>query len=89
MGHYNLALMKVALDRGTRTVQVPALSLRFHCFLQGIAERPLPCNYNFLEFVCAFHGANAGSSPARDDIVQRLAIESSRLGLPNISSVFH
>jgi hypothetical protein len=27
--------MKVDLDRGTRTVQVPGLSLRFHRFLTG------------------------------------------------------
>jgi hypothetical protein len=38
---------------GTRTVQVPRLPLRFYCFLTGIAERPLPCNYNILQFVCA------------------------------------
>jgi hypothetical protein len=23
------------------------------CSLQGIAERPLPCNYNVIQFVCA------------------------------------
>src|SRR5215510_10677206 len=39
--------MKVDLARGTRTVQVPRLSLCFHRFLTG---RPLPCNYNVLEF---------------------------------------
>jgi hypothetical protein len=34
------------------------------CSLQGIAERPLPCNYNVIQFVCApFHGGNTGSNP--------------------------
>jgi hypothetical protein len=28
--------------------------------LQGIAERPLPCNYNVIPLVCALPGANAG-----------------------------
>jgi len=26
--------------------------------LQGIAERPLPCNYNVIQSVSAFHGGN-------------------------------
>jgi hypothetical protein len=34
--------------------------------LQGIAERPLPCNYNVIQFVCAFHGGNTGSNPVGD-----------------------
>jgi hypothetical protein len=33
---------------------------------QGIAERPLPCNYNMIQFVCAFHGGNTGSNPVGD-----------------------
>jgi hypothetical protein len=35
-------------------------------FLQGIAERPLPCNYNAIQFVSAFHGGNTGSNPVGD-----------------------
>src|SRR6266849_9314866 len=31
------------------------------CSLQGIAERPLPCNYNVI-----FHGGNTGSNPVGD-----------------------
>jgi hypothetical protein len=34
--------------------------------LQGIAERPLPCNYNMIQFVSAFHGGNTGSNPVGD-----------------------
>src|SRR6266849_6005201 len=34
--------------------------------LQGIAERPLPCNYNVIQFVSAFHGGNTGSNPVGD-----------------------
>jgi hypothetical protein len=33
--------------------------------LQGIAERPLPCSYNVIQFVC-FHGGNTGSNPVGD-----------------------
>ena len=32
--------------------------------LQGIAERPLPCNYNVIQPV--FHGGNTGSNPVGD-----------------------
>jgi len=31
--------------------------------IQGITERPLPCNYNIVEF---FHGGNTGSNPLGD-----------------------
>ncbi len=31
------------------------------CSLQGVAERPLPCNYNVI-----FHGGNTGSNPVGD-----------------------
>src|SRR5258708_37918803 len=31
------------------------------CSLQGVAERPLPCNYNVI-----FHSGNTGSKPAED-----------------------
>ena len=34
--------------------------------LQGIAERPLPCNYNVIQPVSAFHGGNTGSNPVGD-----------------------
>ena len=34
------------------------------CSLQGIAERPLPCNYNVIQSV--FHGGNTGSNPVGD-----------------------
>ncbi len=37
--------------------------------LQGIAERPLPCNYYGIPSVIAFHGADAGSNPAGDAIL--------------------
>ena len=33
------------------------------CSLQGIAERPLPCNYYVIEY---FHGGNTGSNPVGD-----------------------
>jgi len=36
------------------------------CSLQGIAERPLPCNYNVIQHVSAFHGGNTGSNPVGD-----------------------
>src|SRR5215470_15910393 len=42
--------------------------------LQGVALRPLPCNYNVLEFVGTFHGGNTGSNPVGDaKLFQRLA----------------
>src|SRR5258708_4439091 len=34
--------------------------------LQGVAERPLPCNYNVIQPVSAFHGGNTGSNPVGD-----------------------
>jgi hypothetical protein len=36
------------------------------CSLQGIAERPLPCKYNVIQPVNAFHGGNTGSNPVGD-----------------------
>src|SRR6267143_1444879 len=42
---YNQSLFHVALSRS----------------LQGVAERPLPCNYNVI-----FHGGNTGSNPVGD-----------------------
>src|SRR5262249_10825109 len=45
--------MKLDQDRGTRSVQIPRLSFPSYGFLKGIAVRPLPCNYNILQFVCA------------------------------------
>jgi hypothetical protein len=34
--------------------------------LQGIAERPLPCNYNVLEFVCALSWRKRGFKSHRE-----------------------
>src|SRR5712671_3481643 len=34
--------------------------------LQGIAERPLPCNYYVSRYDGAFHGGNTGSNPVGD-----------------------
>ncbi len=31
--------------------------------LQGIAERPLPCNYNVIQFVCALSRRCSNKSP--------------------------
>ena len=43
-----------AKTSGTRTVQPESSRLSVSsCSLQGIAERPLPCNYNVIQFVCA------------------------------------
>jgi len=36
------------------------------CSLQGAAERPLPCNYNVIQPVSAFHGGNTGSNSVGD-----------------------
>jgi hypothetical protein len=33
--------------------------------LQGIAERPLPCNYNVIQFVCALSRRKRGFKPRR------------------------
>jgi len=32
------------------------------CYLQGITVRPVPCNYNVIQSVSAFHGDDAGSN---------------------------
>jgi hypothetical protein len=45
--------------------QNPFLSIS-SCFLQGIAERPLPCNYNVIQFVCALSRRYTGSNPVGD-----------------------
>ena len=47
-GRYNVNLFHRVLSRS----------------LQGIAERPLPCNYNVIQF--GFHGGNTGSNPVGD-----------------------
>jgi hypothetical protein len=43
---------------------------RFLCipygYLQGIAVRPVPCNYNVIQHISAFHGGNTGSNPVGD-----------------------
>jgi hypothetical protein len=64
-----------------RTVQPKPVPWVSSCSLQGIAERPLPCNYNVIQFVWApFHGGNAGSNPVGDanrsfGMRQRLVVE--------------
>ena len=42
-----------AFFRGTRTVQRKPVPSVLNWFLQGIAERPLPCNYYVIDFVSA------------------------------------
>ena len=47
-GRYNVSLFHRVLSRS----------------LQGVALRPLPCNYNVIQ--CVFHGGNTGSNPVGD-----------------------
>src|SRR4029077_7672093 len=45
--------------------------------LQGIAERPLPCNYNVIQFVCALslrqHGFNLSGDTSKTQKLCRVA----------------
>jgi hypothetical protein len=40
--------------------------------LQGIAERPLPCNYNVIQFVCALSRRKRGFKSRRGRQINKL-----------------
>ncbi len=47
------------------------------CSLQGVALRPLPCNYNVIQSSAPFHGGNTGSNPVGDaNLINHLQIPS-------------
>jgi Transposase len=58
-------LLKTHDGRGTRTVQVPRLLSLPVASLQGIALRPLPCNYKVLGLVCALSRRKRGFESRR------------------------
>ena len=53
--------------------------------LQGIAERPLPCNYNVIQFVCAVsrrqHGFNLSGDTSKTQKLCRVAGLATRAAL--------
>jgi len=57
------------------------------CSLQGIAERPLPCNYNVIQFVCALSRRRRGFKSRRGRQINRLGGETSTLCLTEGSEI--